>query len=51
MVDVGALVLGHSLRDSGTKKQLVALVILENLQVSTIDELKVRLKLSDSKDC
>lgn len=37
----GAMVLGHSLRDHGTKKQLVAFVTLDSLQTSTLDELKV----------
>ena len=36
------MVLGHSLKDHGTRKQLAALVVLDNLKVSTIDELKVR---------
>lgn len=35
------MVLGHSLRDHGTKKQLVAFVTLDSLQTSTLDELKV----------
>lgn len=39
---IGVMVLGHSLRDSGTTKQLAALVTLDSLQASTIDELKVR---------
>ena len=37
----GAMVLGHSLRDSGTSKELVALVTLDTLSVEVIDELKV----------
>ncbi len=37
----GAMVLGHSLRDHGTKKQLVAFVTLDSLHTSTLDELKV----------
>jgi glycogenin len=37
----GAMVLGHSLRDSGTTKELVALVTLDTLSVDVIDELKV----------
>ncbi|MCJ1256404.1 glycogenin glucosyltransferase [Lignoscripta atroalba] len=36
----GAMVLAHSLRDNGTKKQLVVLVTLDSLQAPTIDELK-----------
>lgn len=36
------MVLAHSLRDSGTKKQLAILVTLDSLQASTIEELKVR---------
>lgn len=35
------MVLGHSLRDHETKKQLVAFVTLDSLQTSTLDELKV----------
>ncbi len=35
------MVLGHSLRDKGTKKQLVAFVTLDTINVSTLDELKV----------
>ncbi|KAL8801516.1 MAG: hypothetical protein Q9182_004419 [Xanthomendoza sp. 2 TL-2023] len=36
----GAMVLAHSLRDNGTKKQLAALVTMDTCQLSTIDELK-----------
>lgn len=39
------MVLGHSLRDNGTKKQLVALVTLDAIQVSTLDALKVRISV------
>lgn len=42
--NVGAMVLGRSLRDNGTQKELAVLVTLDNLQASTIDELKVRRK-------
>ena len=35
------MVLGHSLRDNGTNKQLAALVTLDSLQASTISELEV----------
>ena len=35
------MVLAHSLRDNGTKKQLAVLVTLDSLQASTIEELKV----------
>lgn len=38
----GAMVLGHSLKDNGTQKQLVALVTLDTVSAATIDELKVR---------
>ena len=38
---IGAVVLAHSLRDNGTKKQLAALVTLDTLQTSTLNELKV----------
>ncbi|KAL8947250.1 MAG: hypothetical protein Q9222_006445 [Ikaeria aurantiellina] len=34
------MVLGHSLRDNGTTKQLAVLVTLDTLSVSTLDELK-----------
>lgn len=37
----GAMVLGHSLKDAGVTKELVALVTLETLSVDVIDELKV----------
>lgn len=33
--------LAHSLRDSGTKKQLAILITLDTLHASTIEELKV----------
>lgn len=36
----GAMVLGHSLKDHGTNKQLAALVTLDSLKASTIDELR-----------
>ncbi|KAF4549352.1 Glycogenin-like protein [Elsinoe fawcettii] len=36
----GAAVLAHSLRDSGTKKKLAALVTLQTLRADTIEELK-----------
>ena len=36
------MVLAHSLRDHGTKKQLAALVTLDTLSASTIGELKVQ---------
>ena len=42
---LGAMVLAHSLRDNGTKKKLAALVTLDTLQASTIDELKVYIHL------
>jgi glycogenin len=37
----GAMVLGHSLRDTGTTKSLVALVTLDTVSLDVIDELKV----------
>lgn len=37
----GAMVLGHSLKDGGTSKQLIALITPETISASTIDELKV----------
>ncbi|KAG8534101.1 uncharacterized protein KY384_000945 [Bacidia gigantensis] len=36
----GAMVLAHSLRDQGTKKQLAILITLDSISASTIDELK-----------
>ncbi|KAL8764633.1 MAG: hypothetical protein Q9194_006926 [Teloschistes cf. exilis] len=36
----GAMVLAHSLRDSGTKRQLVVLVTFDTLDFSTLDELQ-----------
>lgn len=39
------MVLGHSLRDHGSKKQLVALVTLDAVQDSTVDALKVHLNI------
>lgn len=38
---LGAVVLAHSLRDNGTKAKLVVFVTPENLQESTVEELKV----------
>jgi glycogenin glucosyltransferase len=37
----GAMVLAHSIRDSGSQKSLVALVTPETLSADVIDELKV----------
>ena len=37
----GAMVLAHSLRDSGTKKQLVALVTLDSISANAVEALKV----------
>ena len=39
------MVLAHSLRDNGTRKQLAALVTLDTLSASTIGELKVHILL------
>ena len=51
MLFKGALVLAHSLRDNGTRKQLAALVTLDTIQPSTIDELKVGLSYNgDEKE-
>ena len=36
------MVLAHSLRDSGTKKQLAILVTMDSVAGSTIEELKAR---------
>ena len=45
---LGAMVLAHSLRDNGTKAKLVALVTLESLNDSTVQELKVVLATGDA---
>lgn len=39
----GAMVLGHSLRDIGTKKQLAVLITLDTVSSSTLDKLKVQI--------
>lgn len=36
------MVLAHSLRDNGTKKQLAILVTMDSVAGSTIEELKAR---------
>jgi hypothetical protein len=41
--NVGAMVLAHSLRDSGTKARLAILVTLDSLKQSTLAELRVLL--------
>ena len=41
ILHVGAMVLAHSLKDNGTRKQLAVLVTLDTLATSTIEELKV----------
>jgi len=38
----GAMVLAHSLKDTGTTVPLVALVTLDTISPDVIDELKVR---------
>lgn len=43
---LGAMVLAHSLRDSGTKRQLAVLVTFDTLDFSTLDELQVALATS-----
>ena len=35
------MVLAHSLRDNGTKGKIVALVTIDSLHTSTVEELKV----------
>ncbi len=42
MDKIGAMVLAHSLRDSGTKKRLAVLVTLDSLDAKTVEELQVR---------
>ena len=49
-IPLGAMVLAHSLKDNGTKKQLAALVTLDTLQSSTIDELKVHLEYLEMEE-
>ena len=44
------MVLGYSLRDHGTKKQLVALVTVDALHVGTLDALKVQLDMRDMEN-
>ena len=44
----GAMVLAHSLRDSGSTIPLVALVTLDVLSTDVIDELKVRFGFASS---
>jgi len=39
------MVLGHSLKDRGTKARLAALVLLDKLSLDTISELQVRQQL------
>lgn len=39
-LSIGAMVLGHSLRDKGAKARLVVLAVVENLSAATITELK-----------
>jgi len=41
------MVLAHSLRDNGTKKQLAALVTLDSLSALTVGELKVQILLQN----
>lgn len=38
---LGAMVLGHSLKDKGAKARLVVLATIDNLSASTITELRV----------
>ena len=40
---LGAMVLGHSLKDRGAKAPLVAFVTVDRLAADTINELRVRL--------
>ena len=40
-LSIGAMVLGHSLKDKGAKGKLVVLATLENLSGDSITELKV----------
>ena len=46
VLSLGAMVLAHSLRDSGTKKRLAVLVTLDTLEATTIEELKVDRNIS-----
>lgn len=47
----GVMVLGHSLKDNGTRKELAVLVTLDSLQASTIDELKVQIHVDQVSEC
>lgn len=47
LLDPGAVVLAHSLRDNGTKAKLVALYTPDTLQAATINELQVRTSLAN----
>ena len=38
---LGAMVLGHSLRDRGARAKLVALVTIESVSSETIEEIRV----------
>ena len=40
------MVLAHSLKDNGTRKELAVLVTLDSVSASSIDELKVQDVLS-----
>lgn len=40
------MVLAHSLRDNGTRKQLAVLVTLDSLSASTLEELKVHTQVT-----
>lgn len=44
----GAMVLGHSLKDAGAERELVALVTLDTLAPETITELEVLLPHTSS---
>lgn len=50
MIHEGAMVLGHSLRDHVTKKQLVVLVTVDALHTGTLDALKVQLNMRDMEN-
>lgn len=41
LLNSGAMVVAHALRDNATKNQLAVLVTMNTLQVSTLDELRV----------
>lgn len=48
---LGAMVLGHSLKDRGAKAPLVAFIVVDKLSTDTITELRVRLTILNTMSC